>query len=225
MKVKYTELAIASGKLNGTVHARNKSGNYIRKWSKPTNPKSAAQRNVRNRLASCTQAFANATIDEITGWNILAKSIVRKNRIGESVSNSGVALFSEFNCNRLKVGSTISYAVPVSKALPNVSISNFICTDTDMVLSLNSTSATAKIVVSCSPAVGVGVNNVNSKFKQVIVLNGSATTPLPVDIFGAYVSIFGMPGIGKKVFVKVQLVEPLYAITTQSSSSMAQIIP
>lgn len=214
MKVKYTELAIASGKLNGTVHARNKSGNYVRVWAKPKNAKTVAQLNVRARLASCTQAFAALNVSLVSAWNSLASGIKRANRIGEIVSNSGVAVFAEFNSNRLKVGSAISTSIPTPITLPQASIVGFTIVTGVVSLELPVTSATAKILVSATAPMSTGIANANNRFKVIATVNGSATLPAAKVLTTEYTAVFGAPVVGKKVFVKVQVIEPAYAIST-----------
>lgn len=64
--------AILSGKLGGTVYARNKGGYYVRSYAVPTNPKTVAQSAARSTFAGALTAWHSLTEAEKSAWNSFA---------------------------------------------------------------------------------------------------------------------------------------------------------
>jgi len=90
--------AILSGKLNGTVYARNKGGAYIRNWVKPTNPKTAAQSSVRSFFSDSSKTWKTLETSVKNAWNYYATSYFKAKRIKPGVVYSGFNAFqSLFN--------------------------------------------------------------------------------------------------------------------------------
>lgn len=61
--------AIMSGKLEGTVYARNKSGYYVKGWTKPNDPKSAAQTMNRAVFGVAAGQWHAMTDAQKAAWN------------------------------------------------------------------------------------------------------------------------------------------------------------
>lgn len=224
MKVKYTELAIASGKLNGTVHAKNKSGNYIRVWAKPLNPKSAAQLLVRNRLTGLVRAFGTLGTDLISQWNAFASTIKRANRIGEIVANSGISLFVEMNANLLKLGESAITAIPTAASAANPVIAVTEATPLVLTADIGRLSTQCNAIVFATPCVSKGISNAKNKFRQIAVVTGTDLDLDDYDLHTAYVAKFGSPVVGKKLFLKMQVVRLTYPITNVPAIASSDVI-
>jgi len=87
--------AILSGKLAGTIYARNKAGYYIKQWSNPLDPKSTAQLENRARLTASAGAWH--ALDDIQKaiWNTFgATTFVPKFSISASPSSGFNAFVS-----------------------------------------------------------------------------------------------------------------------------------
>ena len=83
-------IAQMSGSIGGDTHARNRFGNYIRNRTKPINPNTARQVEVRAALASVTTRWsATLTADQRTAWNLYASSVAMQNKLGETVFLTG----------------------------------------------------------------------------------------------------------------------------------------
>lgn len=61
-----------SGKLGGSVYARNKGGPYVRVFTIPINPRSQGQLAVRNGWASAVTAYHALSNEQKQGWNLFA---------------------------------------------------------------------------------------------------------------------------------------------------------
>lgn len=88
----------ASGKVGGVVFSRNKGGSYIRNRTKPTNKNSQRQQERRAAFAEASQLWATqATNDQRLGWDSWATSNPIKNRLGETIPNTGRLAFIRVN--------------------------------------------------------------------------------------------------------------------------------
>ena len=66
----------ASGKLGGVVASHNRNGSYMRRHVIPVQPRTPAQRAVRDQFSGLSSAFRNLGASTIAGWNALANSVV-----------------------------------------------------------------------------------------------------------------------------------------------------
>jgi hypothetical protein len=109
----------ASGSIAGTVHARNRFGNYIRARTKPVNPNSTAQAQMRGILAQLANAWGVTLIAaERIAWATYAAAIAVKNRLGETVYLTGFNHFIACNSIRLSHDKTVKTAGPTTLILP-----------------------------------------------------------------------------------------------------------
>lgn len=108
-----------SGSMAGTVHARNRYGNYTRARTKPVNPISDLQAKVRAVIASLTTRWSQ-TLDDTKrkAWILYGNSVVMKNRLGEAVHLTGFNHYIRSNVIREKVGADIVDDGPVIFELP-----------------------------------------------------------------------------------------------------------
>lgn len=108
-----------SGSLAGNVYARNRSGNYVRARTKPTNPNSARQVKVRAALSALTERWADVlTGAQRTAWNLYASSVTMLNKLGESIHLSGFNHYIRSNMWALDLGIAPVDAGPTTFELP-----------------------------------------------------------------------------------------------------------
>lgn len=80
----------ASGSIAGTTHARNRFGNYIRSRTKPVNPNSQFQSDVRTALSFLTSHWSSTvTAAQRIAWGTYAAAVAMKNRLGEVIYLTG----------------------------------------------------------------------------------------------------------------------------------------
>lgn len=109
-----------SGSIAGDVHARNRSGNYIRPRTKPVNPNTARQQAVRAVLAYLTEYWAETlTGVQRAAWNLYASNVNMLNRLGETIHLTGFNHFIRSNSIRHLRASSIIAAGPVIFTLPD----------------------------------------------------------------------------------------------------------
>lgn len=108
-----------SGSIAGTVHARNRFGNYIRPRTKPVNPRSDRQEAIRT-IVSYLAEYWHSDLDETQRglWGDYAAAIAMNNRLGETIHLTGFNHFIRSNSAVLSIGETIIPDAPSILSLP-----------------------------------------------------------------------------------------------------------
>ncbi len=108
-----------SGSLAGNTFARNRSGNYVRARTKPVNPNSERQQEVRSILAFLTTVWAETLSGaQRIAWNLYASNVGMKNKLGETIFLSGFNHFIRSNALLKRATRTIVEDGPVTFELP-----------------------------------------------------------------------------------------------------------
>jgi len=117
-----------SGSIAGNTFARNRFGNYVRARTKPVNPKSDGQVEVRAVLAFLTEYWKeDLTPTQRTAWATYAAAVAWNNKLGESVHLSGFNHFLRANSFLSRFNKTLVPAGPTVLSLP-VQDPDFSCT-------------------------------------------------------------------------------------------------
>lgn len=128
-----------SGSIGGTTFARNSSGNYARARTKPVNPKSTPQSLMRLIMAYLVEHWnEQLTVAERGEWATYAAAISMKNRLGESIKNTGFNHFIRGNSLRLMMVEPLVEAGPAVLTLP----------PTDPTFAVTASVATQKISIT-----------------------------------------------------------------------------
>lgn len=108
-----------SGSIAGNTHARNRSGNYVRARTKPTNPNSPAQNKIRSVITYLSELWAD-TLDDAQrlAWKTYADNVNMKNRLGEVIHLSGFNHFIRSNSVLLYNNKTLIAPGPTNFLLP-----------------------------------------------------------------------------------------------------------
>lgn len=93
MLVKYTYFSGASGKIAGSVASRNRAGDYMRRWVKPTNPQSPSQGTVRAALADAASLWSTLSPSTRTAWDDYATAVAAYNTFGDVRHLTGFQMF------------------------------------------------------------------------------------------------------------------------------------
>lgn len=94
-----------SGKQGGIVWSHNAGGPYVRNRAIPTNPNTARQIAIRNSVRSLAIAWANTlTQAQRDAWDTYGANVSWVNRLGQTISLSGISHFIRSNTPRLQAG-------------------------------------------------------------------------------------------------------------------------
>lgn len=188
-----------SGKLNGTIFARNKGGNYVKGLSIPANPQTPHQQNVRNRFSYISQEWRNLTEEQRQSWREIAKVRPVRNRLGEERFLSGFQWFQKININSTLAGDGFREEPPPLVTFPypkkmNTNLSNF---PDDFLLQLEVTAgnpATCSVLIFATPVISKGIYNFHSRLKMITdtPLN-NLIAPNYYNIRRLYISRYDIP--------------------------------
>lgn len=226
-KVKYGEMISAiSGKIGGTVHARNKGGAYMRSFAVPTNPQTSAQSAVRSRLTSLAQQFRSLSQEQIAAWNGAAANFPSTDVFGDVRTLSGSQLFVGINSNILNGGGTVITDPPLPQGATGLLSTELVVDATagTMILSFGPAPVPAghALVVEATQPLSPGISNANNKFRQIAVL--PAATGDDNDLSSAYNARFGAPQAGQKVFVRTRYIRLATGERSQSLVASAIVV-
>lgn len=200
-----------SGKLNGTVFAKNKGGNYMRSKSKPSNPKTSAQMAVRAQFGAISAAWKNLTESARSAWRESASSFPYINRLGDTKILSGFALHQKLNTNLDLIGEAALTFPPEPKSPVNFSriTVTALYDDSNEKSSLNilapqsAVEGTSKTLIYATPPLSHGVENFENKLR-LIGINPSSSFTAEYDANDLYEAVFGELPVGAKVGIKLQ---------------------
>lgn len=208
-KVKYGEMISAiSGKIGGTVHARNKGGAYMRSFAVPTNPQTTAQSLVRSRLSSLAQQFRTLGQEAISAWNAAAANFPSVDVFGDVRTLSGSQLFVGINSNILNGGGTVITSPPTPQGatgLESLELAIAVGTsDATLTFGPDPIPAGHALVIEATQPLSPGISNAKNKFRKIGVL--AAATASGENVWDDYTAKFGAPSAGTKVFVRASLI-------------------
>lgn len=204
----------ASGKLGGVVASHNRGGQYFRKHSIPTQPRTSAVRVQRNALAAFSSAFRNLGATNISGWNALAATVTLKSKLGTTYHPTGQQLYVSCAKHLTEIGIT-----SIPSTAPTIPTFPAIGTFTMASHSADTTVSTMTYTVSPSWSDNYGVvvraSSVQSTGRTFIgksayrTLAGySSGGDVPADFFTIYTDKFGpLPQAGNISFM-VKLIDP-----------------
>ncbi|HSH66770.1 MAG TPA: HMG-box domain-containing protein [Bacteroidia bacterium] len=209
-----------SGKLNGSVFARNKGGAYVRSKSVVSNPNTPLQQAVRSVFSAISQAWRDLTTEERKSWNEAVEYYKYTNVFGDLRTLSGKALFQKLNGNRLNVGLSIDSTVNAPTDVIGIAR---LSTELSIAVGTNAIEFTADLpqpledsqyfVLEATPSLSQGIDNAANRFRKVAVANLAAAVDsmtqadfatLPETLWGLYTAKFGTPQEGAKVFLRIK---------------------
>lgn len=95
------------GSIAGTVFSKNRYGQYARARTKPVNPNSTGQQEVRNAISEISTRWSQAlSAGQRAAWDLYGSSVTMKNRLGENIFLSGFNHYIRSNSFRVRHSKT-----------------------------------------------------------------------------------------------------------------------
>ena len=134
-----------SGKRGVTVSQGGRYGQISRALVIPTNPRSAPQMLIRNRLSGVAAQWRQLTQDQRDAWTAAAKSVNSSPRAGQSGVLTGAQLFTKINVSNLTIGQPVVTDPPARPAVSILPVTALVITNAggSPVLKLTTTDAPA----------------------------------------------------------------------------------
>lgn len=209
-KVKFSAMISGmSGKLNGSVFARNRGGDYLRTKVTPSNPQTAAQSAVRSVFGSLSQAWRSLTEAQRTAWRSVVDQWQSTDVFGDLKSPSGSNLYVRLNVNAQKVNAAPINEPPNPRGVPSPIGVSLVLDAAGGTVTINSSvepgAPSLRLLIEATPAVSAGINNANTKFRILSV--NQVGLGVSYDLSAAYAAKFGGFSAGQKVFARVSVVD------------------
>lgn len=213
MKVRYTELAGASGSRGGSVSARNRGGNYMRQRVTPVNPRTANQIGARARLGALSAAWRDALDDaQRTAWQAYADSLSLTDPLGQAIRLTGLNAYVRGNSLRLQAGLARLDTAPTDtgSATFTPDVEGITCTEAQCTIpyaagdSWASAAGGALLVYISDPVSPARNYPVPVRFEGLAVRGvGSPPNPIVVNV-----GPINALSDGQRRFVKISTVDP-----------------
>lgn len=189
-----------SGRADGNVYMKN---GRIRGMKVPALVQNAYTQAVRAALGSFAASFRALTADQIAAWNA-ATGFYSVDRFGRTFVLNGKALYQSLNQNLFSIAAGPILDVPAPTAVPGITDSTATVTTTtlSMAFSPSPTDTDVVHVVMSTIGLSAGVSKPSkSAYRQIGTIASGATTPQ--SLFTSYVTKFGTPVTGQKIFFKL----------------------
>lgn len=205
-----------SGRASGNVYARN---GRVRGMTVPKLVQNSNTQRVRSMFGTNSSSFRHLTADEIRAWNA-ASGFATVDRFGNEVNLTGKTLFVSLNQNLKLVGAPAITAPPIPVGVigltelvpqPDASAGDFIIDFTATPVPANS----AMLISATAPVSPTITRPGRSAFRDVAVK--PAATATGFDLWNDYISRFGIPKVGTRIFVRAIIVS---TVTGQASASI-----
>ncbi len=207
-RIKYSALVTGmSGKLNGSVMARNKGGAYVRNKTTPTNPQTGFQQRVRAVFGSIASAWRGHSQSNIISWNKGASNFPYTDYWGDQRFLSGFALHQKLNANLANALQPTIAVCPTPVEVGEVSGLVGELDPAGGILKIGVTTigdiADCSFLIFATPNIPLGRNFVKNDFRRI---SSSAAADGPIDIKASYEDRFGSIADVGRVFVRVVVV-------------------
>lgn len=208
-KVQYGEMiADMRGKINGTVHSRNRAGAYMRNKVTPVNPQTTYQSAVRNRLTGNAQAWRGLLQAQRNAWNAAVSNWQRTNIFGQLRTPSGIALYNRLNNNlaNISIATIADPPMPESiQALESLAVAADDSANTVTLTYSPAIDANTSMIVEATEPLSAGISFAKNSFRQIAVLVTADVSPFALA--PAYAAKFGStPVTGTKIFVRATMI-------------------
>jgi hypothetical protein len=193
-----------SGKFLNSVSVRTRYGQARRPLVIPKDPKTPRQLRSRSTLGHVAPRWRRLTDDQRTAWTAGGRKIHSRPRLGQSGPLTGCQFFTMLNCNLASIGLeriVLPTERPTFSANP---VDKLVITNTggdiDLKLAVRGTPVPYSIVLGTAPC-SAGIS-----YATHFVILGLLPAPEAgfSNIRKLYVDVFGVPPVGKRVFIRTR---------------------
>jgi len=192
-----------SGKRGLNVSQDGQFGQISRAQNRVANPRTPSQLAVRDNLSHVSARWRALDESQRAAWMAAAKEVRSNPRLNQSGNLSGFQLFTKINCVLAQFGQDQVDAPPAEPLFPALAPQGLVITNTNDVITLALTcpgNPGQNTIVRGAAPLSQG-REVCNNFRIL------GTRPAPAggsaDITSLYTARYGVPPVGKKVYVKV----------------------
>lgn len=195
----------ASGSLRGDTHSRNRYGQYVRNRAIPVNPATGNQGTTRARLADAAANYRELSDAQRAGWETLGLSMSRTDSLGQTYTLTGLQAYVSVNSLKAAAGDAQINDAP-ALVTPEALLTSTITLEDTPTFSIAYTTtplaASTRLFTFASPQRSAG-RSFESDYRLIAVSAAAAASP--ANVLAAYTARFGVPVLGNRVFLSLQL--------------------
>lgn len=194
----------SSGSVAGQTFSHNSYGQYVRTRAIPTNPATTAQGVVRARLALYAAGWRALTDNQRAAWRDLGLSMTRTDSLGQTYSLTGEQAYVSVNSLNAAAGNAAVADAPALVTPAALLTATITLTAAAFSIAYTTTplAAGTRLFTFVSPQRSAG-RFFESDFRLLAVSAAAAASP--ADVFTAYSAKFGVPVVGNRVFLSLQV--------------------
>lgn len=221
--IKYSALVTdMRGKLNGSVAAKNRGGQYLRNKTTPVNPQSIAQQKARATFGGVSSLFRQLKDEDVNAWNAAAQNFPYTNIFGDVVYLNGLQLFTKLNTN-LTIAEASNITMPPSPmGAGSVVLGDVVIdiSEEEAVLDIDSGVGDFSVMfVLEATAPQSGNTRFYKNHFRTIAVGNSVAMGTPSQVYAAYVDRFGTPPDGGNIAFRLSQIN-----TTTGERSVGSVV-
>jgi hypothetical protein len=192
-----------SGSYQGMTASRNRFGQYMRTRASPVQPRTVAQQAQRARMSTNAAAWRGLTDAQRAGWLSLGLAITRTNALGSSYTLDGFMAYCSVNNNKLDAGDAAISDAPAIVTPADLLTATVTLTAVAFSIAYTATplAAGVRLFVWASPQRSAG-RFFEGDYRLLAVTAAAAASP--ANVLAAYTAKFGVPVVGKRIFINLQ---------------------
>lgn len=193
-----------SGSKAGTTASRNRFGQYYRRRAMPVQPATPSQLGQRARMVNSAAGWRALTDAQREGWASLGGQMTRSDSLGQVYVFNGFMAYCSVNNNKQDAGDAIVADAPALVTPGSLLSATVTLTAAAFSIAYTGTplAAAVRLFTWCSPQRSAGVT-FEGDYRAIAVSAAAAASP--ADIYAAYTAKFGVPVVGSKIFMKLEL--------------------
>jgi hypothetical protein len=175
-------VSVLSGKVGGTVFARNRGGAYARAYAIPTRVTSTEAQYIKAAFTAASRGYANLTTGAIAAWDQYGAENPVSNRIGQLITLKGQSWYVGCNARLIRSGDTPIGLPPILPS-PVIALASAAACDVsdgtaEIAIAAHPDDASIKVLVYAARSVSAGKRYVDNLYTGVYISNAgdSGTT-------------------------------------------------
>jgi len=210
-------IGMISGSIGSTTFARNRYGVYIRTRSKPTQPNTSYQLNIRSHLSNISQQWASLDDSERLAWASWATTNPRTDRLGQSQVLQGNAAYIAVNHRLAQIGATLLDLPPLDAPPSPLSTLSFTSaigtTGVKIVFTPTPTGASVGLMIWAAVSSSAGQNYTANLLKLINITAGAYASE--TEITSLIEARFGDLQVGQILTLQVATMDRTTGLCSQ----------
>lgn len=164
-------VSVLSGKLGGTVFARNRGGAYARSYAIPTRVTSDTAQIVKAAFTAASRGYANLSAAQIAAWDQYGAENPVSNRIGQLITLKGQSWYVGCNSRLIITGDTPIDLPPILPS-PVIAVASGAAVDVsdgtaEIDVAAHAEDANIRVIIYAARSVSAGKRYVDNLYTTV----------------------------------------------------------